>query len=364
MEEHSVIRTIHRLLLAALHAVSASAAISEPMTFYLAGNGGNCVGCEWVAAQGEIMPETPELFQLYVKENGQPHHIVFNSPGGNLLAGIRLGQLIREAGATTLIGETLLMGAEYGNAKTTVPGECASACVFAFMGGEERFVGELDRLGVHQFYSTSEQVVDSEVVQALVGYSLIHTLRMGIDAGVIVAASGTSPKDIHWFSREELSAFGLDTGGASVEPWGLEPYRSGLVLTTRVHSSSRRSVAVTLFCRTETRQWHILLAEQNAHHAKQLRKDDFFQFSSKYASSPTLSIGEVIYSVTPNDVEFQRISEDQITLSLYLPQNMSAFSGETLKFDPDFPQVFIDLLSLTVDLPSFEWMDTIERNCI
>ena len=36
------------------------------MTFYLAGNGGNFVGCEWVAAQGEIMPETPELFQLYV----------------------------------------------------------------------------------------------------------------------------------------------------------------------------------------------------------------------------------------------------------------------------------------------------------
>jgi hypothetical protein len=51
---------------AAVHAVSASAAISEPMTFYLAGNGGNFVGCEWVAAQGEIMPETPELFQLYV----------------------------------------------------------------------------------------------------------------------------------------------------------------------------------------------------------------------------------------------------------------------------------------------------------
>lgn len=62
MEGHTCICTNHRLLLAAPYTVSASVAMSEPMTFHLAGNGANCVGCEWIAAQDEIMPETPELF--------------------------------------------------------------------------------------------------------------------------------------------------------------------------------------------------------------------------------------------------------------------------------------------------------------
>ncbi len=352
------------VFLSCLLVIAASPATSEPMTFYLAGNGGNCVGCEWVAAQGEITSDTPEVFQRFVEEHGSPYHLVLHSPGGSLLAGIRLGELIRETGATTMIGETVSMGAEYGNAKETVPGVCASACAFAFMGGQERYVDDLDQLGVHQFYSADDTAVDSEIVQALVGYSLIHTLRMGIDAGVIVAASGTSPDDIHWFSQEELVAFGLDTSGTLTDPWKLEPYRSGLVLATRVHTSTRRTVAVTFFCRTETRRWHLLLTEQNAHQAGQLSAGDFFQFSGQYPSSPTLSLGEKMFRVTADDIEFQRISGDQILLSLYLPGDLATHAGLQLAFDPDLPRVFNDLLRAQVYLPEADWMHLAERNCI
>ena len=163
---------------------------SDSMTFVLAGNGGNCNGCEWVAAQGDITDETPTAFQNFIAENGTPYLIVLNSPGGNLVAGIQLGQMIRDTGATTEIGETVPetdQGLE--KWRKILPGICASACAYSFIGGVERFVDREGKLGVHQFYSTDDSSIDSKTVQSLVGLTLLHTLRMGVDPRVIVAAS-------------------------------------------------------------------------------------------------------------------------------------------------------------------------------
>ncbi len=334
------------------------------MTFFLASNGGNCVGCEWVAAQGEITPDTPEVFRQFIELSGSPYRLVFHSPGGNLIAGIQLGEMIRQTGATTMIGETVRMEAQYGESETTIPGVCASACTFAFIGGTERFVSDDDRLGVHQFYSSDDATMDSEVVQALVGFSLIHTLQMGVDAGVIVAASGTSPNEIHWFNREELVLFGLDTSGSFVEPWVLEPYRAGTVLTTRLHTSTRRSVAVTLFCRTQPNRWHLLLTEEDSSGAMQLTTGDFFQFSGAYPSSPTIVLGDQTVRVKGDDIDFQRIVGDEVLLSILLPNTLPSFAGQTLSFDPDFARVFNNLLSATVVLPPAEWLNVTQRNCL
>ncbi len=336
---------------------------SEPMSFQLVSNGGNCTGCEWVAAEGDITPDTPDDFRRYIEEYGAPHFISLHSPGGSLIAGIELGELIRETGATTEIGKTVSMGADYYNNKQTSPGICASACAFAFMGGIERYIGEQDLLGVHQFYSADNSGFASEIIQTLVGYSLIHTLRMGIDAGVIVAASGTSPEEIYWFDRHELVAFGLDTSGSFTDPWVIEPYRSGLVLTTKVHTSTRRSVAVTLFCRAQTGRWHLLIAEPYTNY-NQLVDGDFFRFKQQFPSRPTISIGEQSFNVTENDVEFQRLSGDQILVSLFLPINSGGLAGKRIRFDPDLARVFGQLMFVNVELPSLAWLESIGRNCI
>lgn len=333
------------------------------MTFYLASNGGNCTGCEWVAAQGEITTDTPKLFRKFVEDFGSIYHISLHSPGGNLVAGIQLGQLIRETGATTQIGQTVSMGAGFGNYKTTAPGVCASACAFAFMGGLERHAND-GELGVHQFYSSDETAVNSEITQALVGYSLIHTLRMGIDAGVIVAASRTSPDDIHWFDRNELIAFGLDTSGTLTDAWRLEPYKSGLVLTTHVQTSPRRAVSVTLFCRVDTRRWHFLLTEQADHqYVNELSSSNYFKFPDQF-SAPTLSLGDKTFRVTTENVEFLRFSGDQIRLSLHLPHNLAAFAGQQIALHPDLARVYNDLLSVAVSLPNTEWLNITANNCI
>jgi hypothetical protein len=71
-----------------------------------------------------------------------------------------------------------------------------------------------------------------------------------------------------------------------------------------------------------------------------------------------------MFRVTADDIEFQRISGDQILLSLYLPRNLAEFAGQPLAFDPDLARVFNDLLWVRVDLPTAEWMNVTESNCI
>jgi hypothetical protein len=73
------------------------------MTFHLRGNGGNYVGAEWIAAEGEIMDETADDLEAYMKSFGYTENpggwcVRFNSPGGSLSGGIRLGELIRKLG--------------------------------------------------------------------------------------------------------------------------------------------------------------------------------------------------------------------------------------------------------------------------
>lgn len=338
---------------------------TEPMNFSLAGTGGNCNGCEWVAAQGEITADTPAAFLAFLATSGKPYHIALHSLGGDLLAGIKLGELIRETGATTMIAETIQetgLGLEH--IETTVPGICASACAFAFMGGVERLVSDEDRLGVHQFYSANDEAVGSELVQALVGLTLIHALRMGIDAGVIVAASGTSPNSIHWFDREEIVAFGLDTSSSRTEPWRMEPYKSGVVIATTHHESVRRSVDVTLFCRAQGRRWYVLISEQDEFYAANLKTDQIFHFTGQYPNRPTLRVGDDVYAVTARDIEFQRVSGDRLSVSVNLPASIASAGGRKLGFDPDFARVFNSLLRASVELPSEAWLKIADRNCI
>ena len=123
-----------------------SLANAEKMTFRQAWTGGNCSTCEWVAAEGEITQETPLDFERYVAEFGPVRAVVINSLGGDLMAGMALGQILRRQGITTVVGATVT--GKYPDAPNTSQieeGYCYSACSYAFFGGLERRV--LDTVG-------------------------------------------------------------------------------------------------------------------------------------------------------------------------------------------------------------------------
>jgi hypothetical protein len=78
------------LLLASAHA--------EPMRFESVRNGGNCDGCAYTQATGEIISNTVRDFERYLASEKFPGPVRLHSPGGNLGGGIELGEAIRVHG--------------------------------------------------------------------------------------------------------------------------------------------------------------------------------------------------------------------------------------------------------------------------
>jgi len=352
-----------QLLSGVLALAFAGSADAGEMTFTLAGTGGNCNGCEWVAAEGEITGDTPQRFCEFIATH-DPHLIILNSPGGSLAGGIELGRLIRETGATTAVGDTRSLTGDLADYEETIPGVCVSACAFAFMGGVERWIDPEDRLGVHQFYSVSGDDLDSETTQQLVGYTLMYVLQMGIDPALVVASSGTSPDEIYWFSHSEIKELNLDTSGTTSEPWRLEPYGGGVVLTTTYHEGARRSVHMTVFCRQSTRQWHVLITEDSAHWADHFRGKEFIGPDARYQHRPTINLAGRPYVIRKSDIDFFRVAEDRFYLSMMVPTDLTWHASQDIAFDPDLASVHWPLLSARGKLPEADWLRVAERMCI
>jgi hypothetical protein len=81
------------------------------MTFRTVGTGGaSC--CEWIAADGVITIDTPQVFKEFVASLGRngptlQESITFNSPGGDFFAALALGREIRRSTRMwTAVGRT------------------------------------------------------------------------------------------------------------------------------------------------------------------------------------------------------------------------------------------------------------------
>jgi hypothetical protein len=231
----------------------------QPMIFQMAGSGGNCNGCGWTAAQGEIVEDTPAAFDAFLKipGNDPQGHIVFHSPGGNLGAALKLGAMIRRMGLSTSIAQTVADGSISSREKRQIPGICVSACAYAFLGGKTRFASE--GYGVHQFFSArklTEQLESNRDPlrngsdeQAIVGLLTLYVKSMGVDTDLVFVASSTAAADVYWLSKSELKRFRVDNSADSQEPWKTEPYRDGAVAVSSVQRGSNEPLHLTMFCR-------------------------------------------------------------------------------------------------------------------
>ena len=161
--------------------------------------------------QGEITAGTPAAFEAFLAQHGKIYDVSLNSPGGDLRAGLRLGEMIRQAGTRTSVAATKPMDQSGPTSwHESDDGMCASGCAFAFMGGVDRSVGTGSLRGMHRFYSDDANI-DTNLTQQAMGETLLFTISMGIDPNVIVAASSAAPEEMYWFSEAELEEFNLDT---------------------------------------------------------------------------------------------------------------------------------------------------------
>ncbi|WP_413993452.1 hypothetical protein ACMDCR_15985 [Labrys okinawensis] len=148
------------------------------MHFSIVASGKTCPGCVVINASGQIVDETSRSFAAFLSQNrldgvlppepgeGQPQPatapkviIAFESVGGKVQSALIIGRRIRKAGWTTVIGQARLAAGKpiFENAG------CYSACTMVILGGTNRFVVPLSKVGVHQF---SPQFNDGETFDA------------------------------------------------------------------------------------------------------------------------------------------------------------------------------------------------------
>src|SRR5260370_41089650 len=134
----------------------AAMAQGEPMSFRLAKLEGRGCGARCprvIVAEGVIEEDTPETFISFLQSAAETQDlrdvVVINSPGGRVVASMRLGAALRKLRAAVIV-------ARFGNGDDPdlpTAGPCMSACVYAMMGGVKRIVPPESRMGIHRMSS-------------------------------------------------------------------------------------------------------------------------------------------------------------------------------------------------------------------
>lgn len=180
---------------------------AQPMRFTLVTDDVECLQCRYIRASGDIEDFTAAQFRQFVglyDLAGQPLTVMLNSPGGDVIAGLRLGREIREQGFNTQVGRAQRLPA--GGHQLRM-GDCASACTFAFLGGLSRYA-EDDVIGVHRFYpgnlEPDERVILRPGDEAVAAMIKVYAVDMGVDGSFIDISLAVPPADMRYMSNTEL----------------------------------------------------------------------------------------------------------------------------------------------------------------
>jgi hypothetical protein len=119
--------------------------------------------------------------------------VALRSDGGSLLAGIRIGMLIRVKNFTTVVPD----GAQ-----------CASACAVAWLGGARRYMGSGSKVGFHAAYvPKGGSTVENGPGNAVLGAYLD---QIGLPEEAIVYITQAPPSSMRWLSLPDAAEHGIE----------------------------------------------------------------------------------------------------------------------------------------------------------
>ena len=142
---------------------------------------------------GTITADTPGRLEEFLKTSDakMTRNIQLHSPGGDLTAGLKLGEIIRKAGYNTSIGRTMpLEGAT--ETYTYKEAVCLAACAYAFLGGVTRSYDAKDRYGLPRPGAGGKSASGEEAERVSRIASYIE--RMGASQAILQQASDGSVK--------------------------------------------------------------------------------------------------------------------------------------------------------------------------
>ncbi|WP_262299642.1 peptidoglycan-binding protein [Microvirga sesbaniae] len=118
--------------------------------------------------------------------------VMFDSIGGNLIAGIEIGKAIRLKGFSTLVPDDAL---------------CASACALAWLGGKTKWAGPEARIAFHAAWKLENgRKVETGPGNALVG---AYLQSLGLSQDAIVFFTSAPPDGAEMLSFRKAEALGL-----------------------------------------------------------------------------------------------------------------------------------------------------------
>lgn len=350
---------VMKFVLVLLSAVSATCVNAEAMTFRQAASGGSCNSCVWTAAEGEITSETPEAFRSYLAQEQFPGRIVFDSPGGNVGAAIRLGRLIREARLQTSVGQTRLFEGSTFESEI-LKGRCESACVLAYVGGLVRMIDE-GSLGVHQFFDPAGGAIPSEATQLLMGQILLYLLDMRINTQILSIASGTPPSGMHHLTAEELSDLRLLDSRALQGP-DLHVRDGGLVAEwIALNGDTSPFRTVTLRCSQSAQAWRMTVHDHDP-------LIDTLPFDPDDPSTMALYTGGNALDGEPHPMTARHIlhareDADGLFLDVALPVDLRPDAGRPFAFQAVGANNFTPILAVETSVPDADTLDVLIRAC-
>lgn len=208
---------------------------------------GNAALCgPMLLASGEVDDGAPERLKKLLQGMNASPRVVFDSPGGNLVAGIELGEVIRRFGLNTALGTQYSEETPAGMVVIASDIGCYSACAYAFMGGVSRFVLDGAKFGVHQFYGARED--HQAVTQVAVAVLSQYMKRMGVDRDLLDIASLTSSDEMTEISKADAVLYNLDNTMPSLASWQIQPLDDGdmAVVTVQQRPGSDSQTVVGL----------------------------------------------------------------------------------------------------------------------
>ena len=118
--------------------------------------------------------------------------VTLESGGGSLLAGIKIGRIIRERGYATKIDRGTI---------------CSSACAFAFLGGRSAHLYRESRLGFHAVYiKNGDRPEITSAGNALVG---AYLKELGLSDEAIMYVTSAAPESMNWIDQDLSRRLGL-----------------------------------------------------------------------------------------------------------------------------------------------------------
>lgn len=181
----------------------------------------------YIYINGVITTDTPKKLKQVIEANNLDKAIVvLNSIGGNLFAGMELGEIIRSNGFYTYLGR------ENASAEKLrlLNGECYSSCVFAFTGGVYRFIEDDDKIGVHRFSSKVDIGNELEAAQVISAVTARYFEKMGVQSGLFERMSLADSLDIDILTKDEALQLNLANNGILPTAWSYESSEDGQVI--------------------------------------------------------------------------------------------------------------------------------------